>query len=93
MTTKLCIECGTPTTLGTRCGPCGREKQRTRNAGRDHYDGPWQTMSKEAIARQPWCSDCGATDDLCTDHVHPRDPSLLDVLCRSCNSKKSAKER
>lgn len=43
------------------------------------------------------CRHCGATDDLALDHIHPWSrggPDTVDnlqVLCRSCNSKKGAK--
>ena len=43
------------------------------------------------------CSHCGATEDLCLDHIWPvthggtDEDDNLQVLCRSCNSKKSNK--
>ena len=43
------------------------------------------------------CSHCGATGDLSIDHIHPvskgggDEDDNLQVLCRSCNSKKSNK--
>jgi hypothetical protein len=43
------------------------------------------------------CVECGETDDLTLDHIHPRsrggsdrDPNLR-TLCRSCNSSKGAR--
>lgn len=47
---------------------------------------------------QPWCLDCGATDDLCTDHIIPiaDRPDLafeelnVTVRCRSCNGRRGA---
>jgi 5-methylcytosine-specific restriction endonuclease McrA len=49
-----------------------------------------------AIAQQPWCSLCGAADDLTADHVVPLavggDPlGRLRVLCRRCNSGRGAR--
>lgn len=41
-----------------------------------------------------FCQDCGKTDDLTLDHIQPMakggsdDPSNLQWLCQSCNSKK-----
>ena len=45
---------------------------------------------------QPWCTFCGARDDLTTDHLVPlakggtRRPTIADVLvlCRGCNARK-----
>lgn len=46
---------------------------------------------------QPFCSTCGATDDLTIDHITPLhlggDPyaiTNLQVLCRACNGRKGA---
>ncbi len=47
-------------------------------------------------ARQPWCSNCGATHDLVVDHVMPihlagtDHPDNLQVLCRSCNAMRTS---
>jgi hypothetical protein len=43
------------------------------------------------------CRNCGATEDLTIDHIVPerlggtQDPTNLQVLCRSCNSRKGAR--
>jgi hypothetical protein len=43
------------------------------------------------------CVECGSTDDLTLDHIHPWSrggsdhPSNLRTLCRSCNSRKGAR--
>jgi 5-methylcytosine-specific restriction endonuclease McrA len=51
-----------------------------------------------AIALQPWCSQCGSKEDLTGDHITAlangnRRPTLdgIQVLCRSCNSRKGAR--
>jgi 5-methylcytosine-specific restriction endonuclease McrA len=60
------------------------------------YDEHWYRMVALAIHAQPWCTTCGATTDLTGDHIVPRThgglnvPSNIQVLCRSCNSKKGA---
>ena len=32
------------------------------------YDRRWRVLSERARKLQPWCSDCGATEDLQADH-------------------------
>lgn len=82
MTMKPCIDCGQPC-FGTRC---------PEHRG---YDRRWRVLSERARKLQPWCSDCGATEDLQADHspeawarraagkpIRSRD---LDVVCAPCN--------
>lgn len=35
------------------------------------YGAAHQRRARAAIAAHPWCSDCGATEDLTADHVTP----------------------
>ena len=63
-----------------RCPRCEAIWQRERNARRTQYAGTWRATSKAARKAQPWCSICGATDDLTLDHEHGQ------VECRACNS-------
>lgn len=64
------------------------------SACRRGYDRRWQRISAEAIGRQPWCSECGATEDLTGDHIIPVSLGGLNtaancqVLCRRHNSAK-----
>jgi 5-methylcytosine-specific restriction protein A len=59
------------------------------------YTAQWQKISAQARAAQPWCSKCRATSDLVADHIVPLrsgGQSIIEnvqVLCRSCNSKKT----
>ena len=82
MTAKPCLDCGQPT-ASTRC---------PEHRG---YDRRWRVLSERARKLQPWCSDCGATEDLEADHspeawariaagkmVRLRD---VDVVCGPCN--------
>lgn len=82
MTAKPCLDCGQPT-AGTRC---------PEHRG---YDRRWRVLSERARKLQSWCSDCGSTEDLQTDHspeawariaagkpVRLRD---VDVVCGPCN--------
>ena len=62
-------------------------------SGRRGYDAEWRRLSKEARERQPWCTFCGATENLTGDHIDPtkRTDLTLDdvqVLCQPCNTAK-----
>lgn len=64
------------------------------------YDYAWSQLSKRARKLQPFCSDCGRTDDLTADHS----PEAWDrkrrgliirlqdiaVVCRACNTRRGA---
>lgn len=64
------------------------------------YDQTWRRLSERARRMQPWCSACGTADDLTADHSPeawqrkqrglPIRVKDVDVLCRSCNSKKGS---
>jgi 5-methylcytosine-specific restriction endonuclease McrA len=79
-----------------------REKSRRRRAVKGTtsergYDAVHQRLSKLAIARHPYCTDCGTTGDLCADHIIPTSQggrnvlSNYEVRCRSCNSSRATK--
>lgn len=82
MTLKPCIDCGTPARK-SRCEPCRG------------YPASWNRLSMKARALQPFCSDCGATDNLEADHSpiawerHAQRKPLrlrdIDVVCHACN--------
>lgn len=74
-----------------------RERERRRGSATARgYGAAWQRLSARARRLQPWCSDCGRTDDLTGDHspraweryesgraVRLED---IDVVCRECNT-------
>ena len=73
------------------------EPNRNRLSPRERgYDEAWRRLSARARRMQPWCSDCGRTDDLTTDHLpsawerkaqgKPIRLEDVDVLCRPCNA-------
>jgi 5-methylcytosine-specific restriction endonuclease McrA len=68
------------------------------SAHRRGYTRSWNAIVAEAIARQPWCNLCGATEDLDGDHEIPlsrggrSNEANVQVLCRSCNSAKRDRE-
>ena len=59
-----CLRCRQRTRNGSYCERCG--KTSTRGYGYQH-----QQRARQAIASQPWCSECGATTDLTADHITP----------------------
>lgn len=97
MSLRPCIDCGEPTPA-TRCPEHDtRARRPSREAGYDHA---WDKLSRRARAIQPWCSDCGATEQLTADHlpeawarkaagkvIRLRD---VDVLCSPCNSRRGS---
>lgn len=88
-----CLKCGTPTKAGSYCP----EHQPVRRRATP-YNYAWRKASLEARRRQPWCSVCGATEDLTGDHLVSLaaggelvpDASLIDVKCRKHNSARGA---
>ncbi|CAG7845783.1 hypothetical protein USB125703_02058 [Pseudoclavibacter triregionum] len=98
MTFKPCIECGEPSER-SRCDehqlPSTPHKLNSNARG---YDQTWRLLSERARRLQPWCTDCGTTDDLTCDHSeqawirrHQGKPIRLrdvDVVCRSCNARR-----
>lgn len=86
-----------------RCPAHEKEHQARRNQVRPHYQGEWPALAKATVQAHILkfgyvCPGWGDTPshpatDLCCDHITARDPSHLQVLCRSCNSRKSATER
>jgi 5-methylcytosine-specific restriction enzyme A len=104
---RLCRYCSRITTEGYYHAECGkayqREKSRRRRAVKGTtsergYDITHQRLSKLAIARHPYCTDCGTTSDLCADHIIPTSQggknvlSNYEVRCRGCNSSRATKK-
>lgn len=60
------------------------------------YDARWQSLTRVQLAQQPFCAECGTTEDLTVDHVLPlarggrSELSNVQTLCRSCNGIKEA---
>lgn len=108
---SVCSECGAVYerhSSSSRCDECRPPRERTvalvmrernrpqhRGAG---YGAVWDRLSKRARKLQPFCSDCGRTDDLTADHspeawarqqagkaIRLED---IDVVCRRCNSER-----
>lgn len=90
MTLTVCLSCGQPS-KATHCAGCSRARAHGDTTTRG-YGASWQRLSRRARRLQPWCSTCGAVEDLTTDHLRWPATTLADVqvLCRGCNSRKSA---
>ncbi len=96
MTPRPCIDCGEPTT-DTRCPSCQADQDRRTDTSRGSrhergYDGRWARLSARARRLQPWCLDCGATDNLTADHLRwpARTLDDVEVVCGPCNNRRGA---
>ena len=78
MTTHSCLTCQRPTSGDDpRCANCQRAQHTAALSPR------WQRLSRQAIARAPWCALCSSNEDLTTDYVAA---SGIRVLCGACSS-------
>ena len=68
---RPCLTCGEPTEA-SRCPEHDHQTNDRRHKGsaRAHgYTTSWDKLSKRARRLQPFCADCGATEDLEADHL------------------------
>lgn len=96
MLAKPCIKCGEPVRGASYCDDHRPHDNRAKNRQERGYGGAWPRLSKRARRIQPWCTDCGATEDLTCDHSteawRRRDAGKpirlqdIDVVCRRCNA-------
>lgn len=99
MTMRPCLVCGEPANE-SRCDEhkiIDRRLDKTSPRLRG-YDTAWDKLSRRARRLQPFCSDCGAGEDLTTDHTpeawRRKERGLkirvtdVQVVCRSCNAKR-----
>lgn len=99
MTLRPCLVCGEPADAPRCPDHTDRETVRLSTTARG-YNQAWRVLSERARSLQPFCTDCGATVDLTTDHTpaawqrYQRGLAIrlrdIDVVCRSCNSKRGA---
>ena len=101
MPLRPCTECGEPHDGAGRCLPCRRATDASyprASATRRGYNAAWDRLSRRARQLQRFCTDCGATTDLTTDHspeawervarglaVRLQD---VEVVCRGCNARR-----
>lgn len=102
---SFCLVCGDVTDGAMQCPEHLRARQSEKKNRRGStkelgYDGQWVQVSNRARARQNFCTDCGKTTRLETDHLpsawwrrEHRLPIRLadvDVTCGPCNSKRGS---
>lgn len=97
---RPCLGCGEPSET-TWCPTCRPPRTNTKpSSTRRGYDTAWRKLSERARRLQRFCSDCGTTEDLTTDHSpeawqrkNDGKPIRLQdvaVVCRGCNSRRGA---
>lgn len=95
MTLKPCLTCGEPSEA-TRCPDCRPKDTRPRDRVTRTNNARWKNLSRRLRRLQPFCNHCGTADDLTVDHIieledggEPYALDNLQVLCRSCNTRKT----
>lgn len=96
MTLRPCLVCG-EAAEGPRCEAHTLRKPAAAARG---YDANWTRLSKRARRLQPFCTDCGAAEDLQADHTpeawERKAAGLairladVDVVCGPCNRRRGA---
>ncbi len=99
MTLRPCIECGEPSEAA-HCPEHARPPSPKASAAARGYDAAWNRLSRQARRLQPFCSDCGTTEDLQADHTpeawarkaagKPVRLADVDVVCGPCNRARGA---
>jgi 5-methylcytosine-specific restriction enzyme A len=97
VTLRPCLDCGTPSP-GPRCSEHTIDTKPT--AHKRGYDWQWTKLSRRARRLQPFCTDCGSTEDLQTDHTREAWQRKaagktirfqdIDVVCADCNRARGA---
>ena len=98
MTLRPCLDCGEIAEGGPRCE--AHTVDHKPPAAARGYDAAWARLSKRARRTQPFCSDCGATEDLQCDHTPeawerkakglPIRVTDIAVVCGPCNRRRGA---
>ena len=96
MILQPCIECG-HLSARNRCDTHALPDRKIQ-AQRRGYDAQWRRLSRKARKLQPFCTDCGATNDLQADHSpeawerHERGLPIrltdVSVVCGECNRRR-----
>jgi 5-methylcytosine-specific restriction protein A len=96
---KSCLDCGEPIHT-TRCEQHRLPEPPKPSAASRGYNNAWTRLSKRARRLQPFCTSCGATEDLQADHSPeawarkaaglPIRLQDIDVVCGTCNRSRGA---
>lgn len=102
MTLRPCLTCGEPC-AGPRCDEHTIHRKSTKvkaPAAQRGYDAAWNRLSKRARRLQPFCTDCGSSEDLQADHLpqawerkalgKPLRLADVEVVCAPCNRARGA---
>ncbi|BBX72277.1 hypothetical protein MSHI_01830 [Mycobacterium shinjukuense] len=94
---RPCLICGEPAE-GPRCPAHTVDTQLVATAR--GYDWAWTKLSRRARRLQPFCIDCGVTEDLQADHTpqawarraagRPIRLRDIEVVCGPCNRRRGA---
>ena len=97
-----CVEPGCPELInGARCLKHRRVEQKKRyekETWRDYDTPEWKRIRKRVLNTEPFCRSCMKAYATEVDHIKPlkeggtHDLSNLQPLCKSCHSRKTAKE-
>jgi len=101
---RPCLDCGLLTTSGDRCDKHRKEaaaRWKAKRGPSPYLDPAWRRLSAKARKEQPWCTLCGATEDLTADHIVPLSKGgallvpthALRILCRRCHGKVTQHKR
>lgn len=72
-----------------------RQAEKYRRSGREEQT--VRALRSQIVTGWATCAECGSAERLSVDHVHPvilggtHDFDNLQILCRSCNSRKKAR--
>lgn len=93
---RPCLRCGEPAEASYCSEHRPAEQRKTkRSATALGYDTAWRKLSERARRLQPWCTDCGTSDNLTADHLpiawqrkaEGKTIRLddIEVVCLTCN--------
>ncbi len=103
---RPCLDCGTPTDGAIRCPDCRAERNARTDRSRGNfrqrgYGNGWDALSRRARRAQPFCTDCGTSDDLSVDHLPGAWEKVqagqrltladVEVVCGPCNNRRGAR--
>lgn len=99
MTMRPCLTCGEPCD-GPRCPDHTHSTRHRGSARKRGYGHQWDKLSARARKMQPWCLDCGSTENLQADHLpsawerHAAGKTIrladIEIVCNLCNVRRGS---